>query len=176
MSQDRALVLGIFLLVLLPIALLPIFVLRLRGKRLDDTSLGTLPSEWKRADRAQKLRVWKAVRRGEPTTTPQDAQLALVLIDWQLAQRRKTRPLRLIHLAFSAFLIIGIVFMAAHGAGFSLAYVPFLALVAYGLFGKRKLEERLNRSRSLNEQLAALAPKAQNDPPWGREKTGLDRD
>jgi hypothetical protein len=164
MSGDVALVLILFLLLCLPFALLPIFVARLRGKRLDDaTSLGARPSEWKQADRAQRRRVWQAVVRGETATTPEDAQLALVVIDWRLAQRRRMRLLTPISLALSVFLLFGIVLSIARGDGFSLAYLPFLALFAYGLFANRNIEERLKRSRNLNERLAALAPGAQND-------------
>lgn len=176
MSRDLALVLVLFVLICLPIALLPILVIRLRWKRLEDaTSLGARPSEWKQADRAQRRRVWRAVIRGESATTPQDAQLALVVIDSKLAERKRTRLLKPIHLAFGAFLVIGIVLSVAHGEGFSLAYLPFLALFAFGLFANRNLEERLKRSRSLNEPLAALAPEAQNDPIRYRAATGVNR-
>jgi len=115
------------------------------------------------------------VIRGETATTPQDAQLALVVIDWKLTERKRTRWLKPIHLAFSAFLVIGIVLSVAHGEGFSLAYLPFLALLAFGLFSNRNHEERLKRSRSLNEPLAALAPEAQNDPIRYRTATGFNR-
>jgi hypothetical protein len=176
MSRDLALVLVIFVFLCLPIALLPILVVRLRGKRLEDaTSLGARPSEWKQADRAQRRRVWRAVVRGETAITPEDAQLALVMIDWKLAQRRRMRLLTPISLAFSAFLVFGIILSIARGDGFSLVYLPFLALFAYGLFANRNIEERLKRSRSLNETLAALAPEARNDPIRYRTATGVNR-
>lgn len=176
MNRDLVLVLVLFLILCLPIALVPILVLRLRGRRLEDaTNLGASPSEWKQADREQRRRVWRTVIRGEPAATPQDAQLALVVIDWKLAQRQRTRLLHPIHLAFTAFLVIGIVFSLARGGGFSLAILPFLALSAYGLFANRNLEERLKRARSLNERLAALAPEMQNDPIRHRAATGANR-
>ena len=174
--MDVVLVLVLFLFLCLPIALVPILVLRLRGKRLEDaTDIGASPREWKQADREQRRRVWRTVVRGEPAATPQDAQLALVAIDWKLAQHQRMRLLHPIHVAFTAFLVIGIVFSLARGGGFSLAFLPFLALFAFGLFGNRNLEERLKRSRSLNERLAALAPEMQNDPIRHRAATGANR-
>jgi hypothetical protein len=166
-------VIGVAIIVLfcIPLALLPIGILRLRGKRLEDSSLiQRPPAEWKQADRKRRRRIWRAVMRGEAVRSPADARLALLLIDWMIEHRQRSlsfgKSFRAVHYVWSALFLFALIFSLKAGSGFRPAYLFPLGLLALGAFARLRtgrLEERLERSKRLNEPLAALDPSTQND-------------
>jgi hypothetical protein len=123
-------------------------------RRLRRSGYDAWAPKWKAVNAKRRRRIERAVRRAEAMSDPQDAALAVELIDRNFAPRLGLRGSRLIVVELSLFaFLFSVALFTRDFTAVSAAVLPILYVTTASLY-LRRLETRVAEAREKNARIA----------------------